>query len=77
MENATEEAENGEGKGIDFVENKEDFMKKVIQNNINISDEIRGVMINGEERRGIQPTGWWGSGVRIQVDNATGEIDYA
>ena len=77
MENATEEAENGEGKGIDFVENKEDFRKKVIQNNINISDEIRGVMINGEERRGIQPTGGWGSGVRIQVDNATGEIDYA
>ena len=34
-------------------------------------------MINGEEKRGIQPTGGWGSGVRIQVDNATGEVDYA
>ena len=44
---------------------------------MNVAEEIRGVMVNGEERRGIQPTGGWGSGVRIQVDNATGEIDYA
>lgn len=36
-----------------FTENKEDFMKKVIQNNINVSKEIRGVMINGDEKRGI------------------------
>lgn len=63
--------------GIDFVENKEDFMSKVIQNNLNVSEEIRGVTINGEERRGIEPTGGWGSGVRIQVDNASGDIDYA
>ena len=32
-------------------------MRKVIQNNLNVCDEIRGVMINGEERRGIEPTG--------------------
>lgn len=63
--------------GIDFVENKEEFMKKVIQNNLNVSEEIRGVMVEGDERRGIKPTGGWGSGVRIQVDNATGKIDYA
>ena len=24
----------------------------------------------------MKPTGGWGSSVRIQVDNATGEIDY-
>lgn len=42
-----------------------------------MSDEIRGVMVEGEEQRGIRPTGGWGSGVRIQLDNATGNIDYA
>lgn len=52
-------------------------MKKVVQNNMNVSEEIRGVIIDGQERRGIKPTGGWGSGVRIQVDNATGNIDYA
>ena len=60
-----------------LVDNKEEFMKKVIQNNLNVSEEIRGVIINGEEKRGIKPTGGWGSGVRIQVDNSSGEIDYA
>lgn len=62
---------------LDFVENKEEFMKKVINSNLNVSQEIQGVIINGEERRGIEPTGGWGSNVRIQVDNSTGEIDYA
>lgn len=33
--------------------------------------------IDGEEQHGVKPTGGWGSGVRIQVDNATGQIDFA
>ena len=44
---------------------------------MNVADEIKGVMINGKEHRGIEPTGGWGSGVRIQIDNYTGKIDYA
>ena len=51
--------------GIELIEDKEDFMRKVVQNNQNVREEIRGVIINGEERRGIKPTGGWGSGVRI------------
>ena len=52
-------------------------MMKIIQNNLKVSEEVRGVMVNGQEQRGIKPTGGWGSGVRIQVDNASGSVDYA
>lgn len=42
-----------------------------------VKDEIKGIIVNGEEVSGITPTGGWGSNFRIQLDNETGEIDYA
>lgn len=53
-----------------------DFMKKVIDSNLNISEEVRGVIIDGKEKLGVQPTSGWGSDIRVQVDNASGTIDY-
>lgn len=47
------------------------FMKKVIEENLNISGEIRGVQVNGHEVRGIESQGW-GSMAKIEVDNETG-----
>lgn len=52
---------------------RESFMKKVIQENSNLSGEIRGIQVNGNEVRGIESVGW-GSMAKIEVDNETGEV---
>ena len=50
-------------------------MKQVIENNLNVSKEVRGVIINGDEKI-VEPSSGWGSDIRVQVDNASGNIDY-
>ena len=49
-------------------------MQKVIQDNLNLAGEIRGVQVNGVEVRGIESMGW-GSMAKIVVDNETGQIE--
>lgn len=61
---------------LSFTESKDEFMKKVIQLNMNASEEIRDVQISEHERRDLKPTSGWGSAIQIQVDNETGEVDY-
>ena len=55
----------------------DDLMNKIVKNNMNVSEEVRGFMVNGQEVRGIEPTGGWGSTISIQLDNASGSIDHA
>lgn len=55
----------------------EELMRRIAQNNVNVSKEVRGFMVNGQEIRGIEPTGGWGSTINIQLDNSTGNIDHA
>lgn len=59
--------------GYDSRKKQEEFMKKVIEENMNLAGEIRGIQVNGNEVRGIESTGW-GSMAKIEVDNETGEV---
>ena len=51
-------------------------MEKVIESNMNISTELRGIFKDGREVRGIVPEGW-GSVAHVRVDRTTGEIEFA
>lgn len=55
---------------------RDQSMKKVIEANLNMNSELRGIFKDGEEVRGIVPSGW-GSIAHVRVDRTTGEIEYA
>lgn len=57
-------------------EKRDESMKKVIESNLNMSAELRGIFKDGREVRGIVPSGW-GSVAHVRVDRTTGEIEYA
>ena len=50
--------------------------QKVIESNINMSSELRGIFKDGNEVRGIVPSGW-GSVAHVRVDRTSGEIEHA
>jgi hypothetical protein len=52
------------------------LLEETIKSNQKFSGELRGIMRDGEEIRGLEASGW-GSNVKLRVHRETGEIDDA
>ena len=52
------------------------LLKDTVDINQKLNGELRGILRNGEEVRGIVANGW-GSNVKLRVNRETGEIDNA
>ena len=52
---------------------QKDFIKKIIDHNQTMNGELRGILVNGEEVRGVESAGW-GSNAKVEIDEKTGQI---
>lgn len=60
-----------EGESLD--ESSLKFLRRIADHNVEMNGEVRGVVINGEEVRGIDTVGW-GSMAKVEVDHEKGIV---
>lgn len=51
----------------------QEFFKKIVDHNLTMNGELKGVQVNGQEVQGIESYGW-GSDAKLEVDHAKGTI---
>merc|ERR1719198_2281794 len=55
-------------------EKMQEFFKKIVDHNLTMNGELKGVQVNGQEVQGIESYGW-GSDAKLEVDQAKGTIN--